>query len=66
MQISTAHVLATDYPHIHFYQQFGNQMRETACEKPERMEAEGVTCIPIDDVRIMLTKHYNLMYQLIL
>jgi hypothetical protein len=31
----------------------------------ESMEAEGVTCIPIEDVRIMLTEHYNFMYRLI-
>ena len=34
-------------------------------EKLEGMEAEGVTCIPISDVRIMLAGHYNLMHQLI-
>jgi hypothetical protein len=40
-------------------------MRETVREKLESMEAEGVTCIPIEDVRIMLSEHYNFMYQLI-
>jgi len=28
------------------------------------MEAEGVTCIPIEDVRIMLIEHYNFMHRL--
>jgi len=41
------------------------EMRETAREKLESMEAEGVTCIPIEDVRIILTEHYNFMYRLI-
>ena len=41
------------------------EMRETVQEKLESMEAEGVTCIPIADVRIMLTEHYNFMYRLI-
>ena len=41
------------------------EMRETVQEKLEGMEAEGVTCIPIADVRIMLTEHYNFMYRLI-
>jgi len=40
------------------------EMRETVQEK-ESMEAEGITCIPIEDVRIMLTEHYNFMYRLI-
>ena len=30
------------------------EMRETVCEKLEGMETEGDTCIPIEDVRIML------------
>lgn len=38
-------------------------MRETVRERLERMESEGVTCIPIADVRIMLTEHYNFMYR---
>ena len=29
------------------------------------MEAEGVTCVPIEDVRIILNAHYNLLYQLV-
>ena len=33
--------------------------------KLEYIKAEGVTCIPIVDVRIMLTEHYNFIYQLI-
>ena len=41
------------------------EMRETIREKLERMEAEGVTCIPIADVRFMLTEQYNFMYRLI-
>lgn len=41
------------------------EMRETVREKLESMEAEGVTCIPIADVRIMLNEHYNFMYRLI-
>ena len=41
------------------------EMRETVREKLESMEAGGVTCIPIEDVRIMLSEHYNFMYQLI-
>jgi hypothetical protein len=40
-------------------------MRETVQEKLESMGAEGITCIPIEDVRIMLTEHYNFMYRLI-
>jgi hypothetical protein len=41
------------------------EMRETFRERLESMEAEGVTCIPIADVRIMMTEHYNFMYRLI-
>ena len=41
------------------------EMRDRIREKLENMEAEGVTCIPIADVRIILTEHYNLMHQLI-
>lgn len=41
------------------------EMRDTVREKLERMEAEGITCIPIGDVRIILTEHYNLMHRLI-
>ena len=41
------------------------EMRETIQEKLDNMEAEGVTCIPIADVRVMLTGHYNFMYRLI-
>jgi len=41
------------------------EMRETIREKLESMEAEGVTCIPIADVRFMPTEHYNFMYRLI-
>jgi len=41
------------------------EMRDTVREKLERMEAEGITCIPIGDVRIILTAHYNLMHQLV-
>jgi len=26
---------------------------------------EGVTCVPIQDVHIILNAHYNLMYQLV-
>ena len=40
-------------------------MRETVRERLERMESEGVTCIPIAVVRIMLTEHYNFMYRLV-
>jgi hypothetical protein len=41
------------------------EMRERVQEKLQNMEEEGVTCIPIGDVRIMLTEHYNFMYRLI-
>ena len=41
------------------------ELRNSTREKLEGMEAEGVTCIPISDVRIMLAGHYNLMHQLI-
>jgi transcription initiation factor IIE alpha subunit len=41
------------------------EMRETVRNKLESMEAEGVTCIPIEDVRIMLTEYYNFIYRLI-
>ena len=41
------------------------EMRETVRNKLESMEAEGVTCIPIEDVRIMLTEHCNFIYRLI-
>ena len=40
-------------------------MRDRIREKLENMEAEGVTCVPISDVRIILTEHYNLMHRLI-
>ena len=41
------------------------EIRETIREKLERMEVEGVSCIPIADVRFMLTEQYNFMYRLI-
>ena len=41
------------------------EMRDSIREKLENMEAEGVKCVPIEDVRIILTAHYNLMHQLI-
>ena len=41
------------------------EMRDRIREKLENMEAEGVTCVPISDVRIILTEHYNLMHQII-
>ena len=41
------------------------EMRDRNREKLESMEAEGVTCVPIEDVRIILNAHYNLMYQLV-
>lgn len=41
------------------------EMRETVQDKLDSMELEGVTCIPLADVRIMLTEHYNFMYRLI-
>ena len=41
------------------------EMRETVQDKLNSMEMEGITCIPIDDVRIMLTEHYNFMYRLV-
>ena len=41
------------------------KIRETAQGKLDSMEAEGVTCIPIAEVRVMLTGHYNFMYRLI-
>ena len=44
---------------------FIGEMRDRIREKLENMEAEGVTCVPISDVRIILTEHYNLMHQLI-
>jgi Zn-dependent membrane protease YugP len=41
------------------------EKRESVREMLENMEAEGISCIPIEDVRIILTEHYNFMYQLI-
>ena len=41
------------------------EMRDRIRDKLESMEAEGVSCVPIEDVRIILTAHYNLMYQLV-
>ena len=41
------------------------EMRDRIREKLESMEAEGITCVPISDVRIILTEHYNLMHQLV-
>jgi len=41
------------------------EMRDHIREKLESMEAEGVTCVPIEDLRIILNAHYNLMYQLV-
>jgi len=41
------------------------EMRDQIREKLENMEAEGVKCVPIKDVRIILNAHYNLMYQLV-
>ena len=41
------------------------EKRESVREMLESMEAEGISCIPIEDVRIILTEHYNFMYQLI-
>ena len=41
------------------------EMRDRIREKLEKLEAEGVTCVPISDVRFILTEHYNLMHQLI-
>ena len=41
------------------------EIRDRIREKLENMEAEGVKCVPIEDVRIILTEHYNLMHQLI-
>jgi transcription initiation factor IIE alpha subunit len=41
------------------------EMRDSIREKLESMEAEGIACIPISDVRIILNEHYNLMYQII-
>jgi len=41
------------------------EMRETGRDKPESMEVEGITCIPIDDVRIKQTEHYNIMCRLV-
>ena len=40
------------------------EMRDRIREKLESME-EGITCVPISDVRFILTEHYNLMHQLI-
>jgi len=40
-------------------------MRDKIREKLESMEAEGIKCVPIEDVHIILTAHYNLMYQLV-
>ena len=40
-------------------------MRDRTSEKLASMEAKGVTCVPISDVRIILTEHYNFMHQLI-
>jgi len=41
------------------------EMRDTVRAKLESMEEEGVTCIPIGDVRIILTEHYNLMHRIV-
>jgi hypothetical protein len=41
------------------------EMRDGVRERLEAMEAQGITCIPIADVRMILTEHYNLMYLLI-
>ena len=41
------------------------EMRDRIREKLESMEAEGITSVPIEDVRIILNAHYNLMYQLV-
>jgi hypothetical protein len=41
------------------------ERRESVREMLENMEAQGISCIPIEDVRIILTEHYNFMYQLI-
>jgi hypothetical protein len=41
------------------------ERRESVREMLEAMEADGISCIPIEDVRIILTEHYNFMYQLI-
>ena len=41
------------------------EMRDHTREKLESIESEGVTCIPIEDLRIILNAHYNLMYQLV-
>lgn len=41
------------------------EMREKVRDKLDSMEAEGITCIPVGDVRLILTEHYNLMHQLI-
>lgn len=41
------------------------EMREKVRDKLDSMEAEGITCIPVGDVRLILNEHYNLMQQLI-
>ena len=41
------------------------EMRDRVRDKLDSMESEGVNCIPISDVRFILTEHYNLMHQLI-
>lgn len=41
------------------------ERRESVREMLEAMEADGISCNPIEDVRIILTEHYNFMYQLI-
>ena len=41
------------------------EKREPVREILQGMEAEGIFCIPIEDVRIILTGHCNFMYRLI-
>jgi hypothetical protein len=41
------------------------EMRDRVREKLENMEAEGITCVPISDVRIIKAEHYNMMHRLI-
>ena len=55
----------TNYETTEELAKIAGEMRETIREKLERMEAEGVSCIPIADVRFMLTEQYNFMYRLI-
>ena len=39
------------------------EMRKVVREQLEDMKADSVSCITIEDVRIILTEHYNFVYR---